>query len=65
MNCLKIATCSVSWVVCLFREFEGQGLVIKIKGIISKLCSRVSNFSDINSVYEGVGLRGRDRIWQS
>ena len=65
MNCLKIATCSVSWVVCLFREFEGQGLVIKIKGIISKLCSTVSNFSDINGVYEEVGLRGRDRIRQS
>ena len=65
MNCLKIATCNVSWVVCLFREFEGQGLVIKIKGIISKLCSRVSNFSDINDVYEGIGLRGRDRIRQS
>lgn len=65
MNCLKIATCSVSWVVCLFREFEGQGLVIKIKGIILKLCSRVSDVSDINGVYEGVGLRGRDRIRQS
>lgn len=65
MNCLKIATCNVSCVVCLFREFEGQELVIKIKGIISKLCSRVSNFSDINGVYEGIGLRGRGRIRQS
>lgn len=39
-------------------------LVIKIKRIISKLCFRVTDFSDAGGVREGLGLqaKGQDTV---